>query len=130
MKKCIVSLLLIIIVTFLLIMFMTNNNQKNNNHLKTIITAKTDIKNIVYTNNYNGYYIAKNDKYIYVFNNKYDEVLKIDNILVYENQKNYAIIYKDNKVMYLNDYLKDNKLYYEYYDLYTYKLINKIVIGG
>ena len=109
---------------------MDNNYQKNNHNLTTLITQKTKLTGIDYVNEYDDYYIVKDKTYLYIFDNKYEEILRIDNILIHDNKKNYAIIYKDNKVMYLNDYLKKNKLYYEYYDLYTYELIDKIVIGG
>lgn len=109
---------------------MTNNNQKNINELNNLIVKKTNLKNIKYINKYDNYYLVKDDEYLYIFDNKFKELLKIDNIIIHDNKNNYDIIYHDNKAMYLNDYLKDNKIVYEYYDLYDYKLIKKIVIGG
>ena len=32
--------------------------------------------------------------------------------------------------MYISNYYKDNKLYYEYYDLYTYEKTGEVLVGG
>ena len=109
---------------------MVDNDNKYNNKIINKIINKNDIKEIDYINEYNDYYIVKGKEYLYVFDNKYNEIFKIDCVLIYENKNNYDIIYKDELLMYLNDYYKDNKLVYEYYDLYTYKLLDKIVLGG
>ena len=91
---------------------------------------KTDVKDIDYINVYGDYYIVKNDKYLYVFDKKYTEIISIDNIIIYENKNDYDIIYEDDAVMYYNDVYKGGKLEVEYYDLYTYKLIKKVLVNG
>ena len=40
------------------------------------------------------------------------------------------MIYKDGMVMYMNDYYKGKLLVYEYYDLYTYELYDRVLVGG
>ena len=57
-------------------------------------------------------------------------VLDIELSSIHKNTYNYDIIYKDNELMYFNDSKNDNKLIYEYYDLYTYKSIDRILVGG
>ena len=125
-KAFIVSLL---IITFG-IMYMVIDNNNYNNKLKKKIISNTDIKNVNYINKYNDYYIVKDNNYLYLFNNKYDELLKIDKILLCENNKNYDIIYNDEKLMYISDYYKGQTLVYEYYDIYTYELIKRVFVGG
>ena len=130
MKKVLLSLGLIIIVLFTCIFLLVKSNTQALKQLKDILKKETGINNIDYVNVYDNYYIVKNEYNLYVFDNKYKELINIDNILIHKNNNNYDIIYKDGKLLYLNDYLKNDKLYYEYYDLYSYELVNKIVIGG
>ena len=130
MKKVILLIITIVIIIFIAIILIVHNDKQYNTSLYNKIDKNTSIPNIAYVNYYDNYYIALNNEYLYILDNKYKEILKIDNILIADNKHNYDIIYKDDKVMYSNEYFKDNKLYYEYYDLYSYKLINKTVIGG
>lgn len=107
--------------------YVDNKNTTNNvNKIK----KNTNIDNIEYINYYDNYYIVKNKEYLYLFDSKYSEIFKIDNVLLYENKNNYDIIYKDGILMYMNSEYKDNKLIFTYYDLYTYEEIDKVVLGG
>jgi hypothetical protein len=109
---------------------MDYNDKRYEDRLKNKIINNTDIKEIEYINYYDSYYIVMDMENIYVFDNKYIELLKIDKILIHENKKKYDMIYKDGMVMYMNDYYKGKLLVYEYYDLYTYELINRVLVGG
>ena len=117
-------------ICFLIINHYVNKNDKYYTNIEKNILKKTDIKNINYINVYGDYYIVKSDKYLYVFDKKYTEIMKIDNIIIYENTFDYDIIYEDDAVMYYNDIYKGGKLEVEYYDLYTYKLIKKVLVNG
>ena len=132
-KKCynlsMKKLIKILIIVLFLILYIDYNDYNDNNRLKNRIIKHTDIENVVYLNTYGDYYIVMDDDNLYVFDKKCVEILKIDKILIHKNSKNYDIIY-DEKPMYMNDYYKDNKLYYEYYDLYSYEKINEVVVGG
>ena len=130
MKKVIIVFICICIFSFLIIWYVTNNNQKYFDKMEKNIIKNTDVKKIDYFNVYNNYYIISDDDYLYVFDSKYIELLRIDKILIHENSNNYDIIYKDGKVMYLHDYYKDKNVIYDFYDLYTYELINSFKLGG
>jgi hypothetical protein len=65
-----------------------------------------------------------------LLDDKYQELLRRDIYLINENDNNYEIIYKDDNLMYFNDYMKNDVLVYEYYDINTYKLINRVLVGG
>jgi len=130
MKKIIVVIIGILLICFLIINHYVNKNDKYYTNIEKNILKKTDIKNINYINVYGDYYIVKSDKYLYVFDKKYTEIMKIDNIIIYENTFDYDIIYEDDAVMYYNDIYKGGKLEVEYYDLYTYKLIKKVLVNG
>ena len=79
---------------------------------------------------YDGDYIVLGDKYLYLLNKKYNIILEVEKFLLYNNTKNYDIIYNDNRFMYFNDTYYDDEFIYEYYDIYTYELIKKVIVGG
>ena len=109
---------------------MNYNDNHYSSKLKNKISDKTKISGIKYINCYDGYYIVMDDNYIYLYDDKYHELLKEDRILMHKNTNNYDIIYKDGKLMYFKDYLKDDKLIYRYYNLYNYELIDEVLVGG
>lgn len=130
MRKVVTIFICICVFSFLVILYVTNSNEKYVYKLKKEIIKNTDVKEIDYFNKYDNYYIVLDKEYLYIFDNKYVELLRIDKILIHENVNKYDIIYNDNKVVYMNDYYKNKKLICEYYDLYTYKLINSFESGG
>ena len=129
MKKLILIFGIIIFIFIIWTGIVIHNDNKYINKIKNNVYKHTEIDDIEYVNKYDDYYIIKDDKYVYVFDKKYNEIVKIDNILIYENIKNYDIIYKDGIVMYMHEYYKKNVLYYDYYDLYKYTLINTVSLG-
>ena len=130
MKKFIRWFLCILILIFGLIIFVSNNDKKYNNKLKTDIINNTDIKKIKYINRYNGYYVVTDKYYIYLIDNEYNVILKKDINLIYKNINDYDIIYKDGYLMYFNNYIKDSVLVYEYYDINTYDIVDRVFVGG
>ena len=130
MKKIIICFIGILLVLFIAILYITINDNKYTNNLEKNILRNTSVKRVDYLNKYNNYYIVIDREYLYVFDLKYNEILSKDIMLVHSNNNNYDIIYKDDNVMYFNDYIKDNVLVYEYYNIDTYKLIDRKYIGG
>ena len=118
------------IVFFLLILFMVNNNYKYENNLKKKIVSNTDIKEIKYINEYDGYYVVCDNKNIYLYSDEYQLILKLELDMIHENKNNYDIIYREEQLVYFKDEYVDNKLIYKYYDLYTYEELDKSVVGG
>ena len=130
MKKIIKIFISVLIIIFIFVLYMDYNDKRYEDRLKNKIINNTDIKEIEYINYYDSYYIVMDMENIYVLDNKYIELLKIDKILIHENKKKYDMIYKDGMVMYMNDYYKGKLLVYEYYDLYTYELYDRVLVGG
>lgn len=130
MKKIIKIFIGIIILIFILILGMVRNNKKNYNKMIKEIENNTLVKEVVYVNKYNNYFIVEDNEYLYLINDKYEIISEIDINLLYKNSKNYDIIYKDERFMYMEDNYKDGKLYYKYYDIYNYSLIDEIMVGG
>ena len=129
MRKLIKIFLSILIIVFLLILYVVYRDYKTNSILEKKIMTKTDVEKIVNLNVYGDNYIVMDDDNLYIFDKKYVELLKVDRILIHKNNEKYDIIF-DKQPMYMKDYYKGNKLYYVYYDLYTYEKIDEIVVGG
>lgn len=130
MKKIIKIFIGIIILIFILILGMVRNNDKNYNKMIKEIENNALVKEVVYVNKYNNYFIVEDNEYLYLINDKYEIISEIDINLLYKNSKNYDIIYRDERFMYMEDNYKDGKLYYQYYDIYNYSLIDEIMVGG
>lgn len=118
----------IIVLSIIFISIVINNDKRYINKLKSNIINNTGIKSIKYINKYDDYYIVMDNKKLYLITGDYNTLLEVDRILIHENNKNYDIIYKDERLMYFSDLSKKNKLKYRYYDLYTYELIDEVVI--
>lgn len=130
MKKYIVCFICLLLIFLMAIIYVLINDNKYQRKLEKNIINNTDVKEISYLNKYGNYYIVMDMEYIYVYDLKYNEILSKDINLIHVNDNEYDIIYKDDTLMYLNNYKKDNSLVYEYYDIDTYKLIDKVYIGG
>lgn len=99
------------------------------NSLKKEILDNTNISDIEYVNKYNDHYIVMDNEYIYLLNSNYEEITSIKISLVYDNKENYDIVYRDKTIMYMDDYKNEEGIIYRYYDIYTYELIDEVVIG-
>ena len=104
---------------------------KNNiNDIEKDIVKNIKIKGIKYINKYDNYYIVRDKNYIYLIDYKYIEVLKIDNKKIYDNKNDYELVYRDNTIMYMDNYIDNDGIVFNYYDIYSYKLIDSITVGG
>ena len=130
MKKLIKIFILVVIITFIAILYVVSSSKRYTNSINRKIIEKTDIKEINYLNEYDGYYLVMDKEYLYVIDNKYKELLRIDQILMHDNNNKCDIIYENSQVMYFDDNLENGQLRYKYYDLYTYELVDEIVLGG
>ena len=99
------------------------------NLLDEVIADFGDVKDIEYINRYDNNYIVMDKKYLYLFDDKYEEIDKLDVKDIYENKKNYDIVYRDKTIMYMDNFKNKEGIIYRYYDIYTYELIDEIVIG-
>lgn len=94
------------------------------------ILKKTDIKDIIYINEYDDYYLVKDKENLYLFNSSYEEIYKVKIDLLYDNKNGYDIVYRDKTIMYMDNYCGDEGLVFKYYDIYTYDIIDEVVVGG
>ena len=102
---------------------------KNNiKDMNSEIVKNTKIDNIKYVNKYFNYYIVKNNKYVYVYDLKYNKIVDVDiNKLC---NKDYDLIYRDDKLLYMDDKNTKSGLVFKYYDAYTCELVDEVLVGG
>ena len=103
---------------------------KNNiTDMREEIIKKTKIKDIIDVIEYDNYYIVKSNEYVYLIDFEYQEVFSIDINLMHSNDKDYDLVYRENMLMYMDDFKKKNKVIFKYYDIYTYEFIDEVVVG-
>lgn len=98
--------------------------------LEERISKNTDINDIVYVNEYDEYYIVMDNKNLYLFSFDYIEINRIDVLKIHSNKNNYEIVYRDNMIMYMDSYNNKDRVMFKYYDIYTYELLDELVVGG
>lgn len=104
---------------------------KNNiSNMKEDILGNTKIKDVIYVNMYDNNYIVMDYEYLYLFDINYKELDKVRVDLLHDNKDDYDIVYIDDMFMYMDDYKNKEGVVFKYYDIYTYKLIDEVVIGG
>lgn len=130
MKKVVRIFIFIILFIFIgvNITIYINNNYIYN--LENSIVKNTDIKDIKYINKYGNSYIVMGLEYLYLFNDKYEEIDKLELEKVYDNKNNYDIVYRDNLFMYLDNYKNKDGVIFKYYDIENYELVDEVMVGG
>lgn len=129
MKKVIIMFISLLVMIFIFVMFTVNKNDKYNNDMVSYIKKNiTSLESINYINKYDNYYIVKDNLNVMVIDNDMNIVLseKLSNI--YSSYDD--IVYRLNKLMYVEKIIKDNKVTYNYYDIYNYEEIDSIVVEG
>lgn len=130
MKKVVISFISIIVVIFMMILYMVSSDNKDKLSVEELIKAKTNILEIDYLNKYNDYYLLEDSNYLYLIDKEYKIISKLEISLIHENLNHYDLIYEDDKIYYLNDYIDNDKIIYEYYDIYSYEIVKQVLVGG
>lgn len=129
MKKVIITFISLLVMIFIFAMFTVNKNDKYNDDMVNYIKKNiTSLESINYINKYDNYYIVKDNLNVMVIDNDMNIVLseKLSNI--YSSYDD--IVYRLNKLMYVEKIVKDNKVTYNYYDIYNHEEIDSIVVEG
>lgn len=103
-------------------------DRNNTNDMKKEIVKNTNINNIKYFNKYDNCYIIKDNKYVYIYDLEYIKIVSIDVDRLCN--KDYDLIYRDDKLLYMEDNNTKSGLVFKYYDAYTCKLVDEVVVGG
>lgn len=129
MKKVIITFISLLVMIFIFVMFTVNKNDKYNNDMVSYIKKNiTSLESINYINKYDNYYIVKDNLNVMIIDNDMNIVLseKLSNI--YSSYDD--IVYRLNKLMYVEKIVEDNKVIYNYYDIYNHEEIDSIVVEG
>lgn len=129
MKKVIITFISLLVMIFIFVMFTVNKNDKYNNDMVSYIKKNIiSLESINYINKYDNYYIVKDNLNVMVIDNDMNIVLseKLSNI--YSSYDD--IVYRLNKLMYVEKIVEDNKVIYNYYDIYNHEEIDSIVVEG
>lgn len=128
-KKYIILLIILIIIIPLSIMLypvIQNNNYKK--ELYDIIYQNTDYKDITYLNKDNNNYIIKTKDKVIVLDLNYEEKMLLDIEKLKEN--NLELVYRRNNLYYEEITKENEKLIYNFYDVYTNELSYTTMLGG
>lgn len=126
MKKFVIIVVSTLIIILLSITYLGSNVSKYNSNLNKLIKENYSIDNkLININKYNNYYILTTSDNIIVLNSKYEEIYKED-ISKIKQTNNMSIIYKNNKLMYLEKEIIKDKVIYKYYDPSNLELIKEI----
>ena len=123
-------MILIVLVIFIGIYIMIYIDNKSISNIEKDIIKNIDIKNIEYINRYGNNYIVMDKKYLYLFNEKYEEIYKLDVKNMYDNKNKYDIVYRDNLFMYMDNYNDKDGVRVKYYDIENYELVDEMLVGG
>ena len=128
MKKIIVLFIGIVMFLFISRYTMVLIDYKYEDSLKNEILNNTDIDSFLYVNKYDNHYIIQDKDYLYLFNSKFEEIIRISLDKVYKNSLGYAIVYRDKTIMYMDNYMDKRGIIYKYYDIYTYEVIDEVLV--
>lgn len=106
-------------------------NDRYFNDIKSRIVNNYDVVGkIEYLNVFEMYYILLDNDNLVVLNDNYDEVFKEKRSVIYTKNKDYDIVYRLNKPMYESKKIKNGKVNYSYYDIYTFDKLDEVIVGG
>lgn len=127
-KYIILLIILIIIIPLSIILYPVIKNNNYKKELYETIYKNTDYKEITYLNKDNNYYILKVKDKVIVLDLNYEEKLSLDKKELYES--NLDLVYRRNNLYYEEKVKEDEKLVYNFYDVYTNELSYTRVLGG
>ena len=131
MKKIVIIFIsILIILLFLIIRVVKVNENYEKEIYRNVNKYYTSLEKIENVNKYDIYYILTTKNSIIILDKKYQEIKKEKISNLYNLDKNYDIIYKNEIIMYLVKTKKNNKLIYSYYNALSGEKIDTMTIGG
>ena len=127
-KIAIITLVIAIIIPLFIIINPTIKNNNYYHNLSKKISKETGIKDILYVNNDNNYYIVKTNEKVIVFDLNFEEVYSITTNEIVSSSL--ELTYRQNNLYYKEKIRQDKKLTYNFYDGKTNELVYKASVGG
>lgn len=127
-KIIIISIILIVIIPLSVILYpvITNNNYKK--ELLNIIYNNTEYKDITYLNKDNNYFVIKTKDKVIVLDLNYEEKISLDTNELADS--NLELVYRRNNLYYEEKIKAEEKIIYNFYDIYTNELSYTSTLGG
>ena len=131
MKKIIIIFISLVLLMFFLVLFLVVRNNNYTQSIEKEIKENYQIKDkIKYLNKSNLYYIILTKNNLIVLDKNYKEIFKEKTSKIKKLKQDNEIVYRLNKVMYETKEILEDKIIYNYYDIYTNELIDVVEIGG
>lgn len=128
-KKILIPILIImILIPSSVIMYPIIKNENYEKELLDIVYNNTDIKDIIYLNKDNNYYVIKTKAKVIVLDLNYEEKISLNIEELQDN--NLPIVYRRNNLYYEEKIKEEEKLIYKFYDITTNELIYQTSLGG
>ena len=127
-KYIIPVIILIVIIPLSVILYPIINNNNYKKELLNIIYTNTKYKDIVYINKDNNYYIIKTKKEVAVLDLNFEEKLSMD--IKELSNNNLELVYRRNNLYYEEKIKEEEKIIYNFYDIYTNELSYSTTLGG
>lgn len=128
-KKILIPILIImILIPSSVIMYPIIKNENYEKKLLDTIYNNTDIKDIIYLNKDNNYYVIKTKAKVIVLDLNYEEKISLNIEELQDN--NLPIVYRRNNLYYEEKIKEEEKLIYKFYDVTTNELIYQTSLGG
>ena len=132
MKKYLKILSIPFIIILCIILYVSYLVNHNKNYLDSITKNIKDNyqidEKITYSNEYNNYYIFTTKSRVIVLNNEYNEILNESIATIKNINDNQELVYKTNKLMFVEKELKKDNLIYRYYDASNSEFIKETVM--
>lgn len=130
MKKKLLIIIPVLVIIILLFVFFypVIENNSYQNKLKESIYENTDIKEIIYLNKDNNYYVIKTSSKVLVLDLNYEEVYSCEISQLVDSDL--ELVYRRNN-LYYEEKIKDNKkITYKFYDVKTNEFAYETSVGG
>ena len=128
-KKILIPILIImILIPSSVIMYPIIKNENYEKELLDIVYNNTDIKDIIYLNKDNNYYVIKTKAKVIVLDLNYEEKISLNIDELQDNSL--PIVYRRNNLYYEEKTKEEEKLIYKFYDIKTNELIYQTSLGG
>lgn len=130
MKKKIIIIIsiIVIIIPLFIVLYPIITNNKYEKELFELIYQNTEYQDILYLNKDNNHYIIKTKDKLIVIDLNYEEKLSLNiNEL---SESNLELVYRNDNLYYHEKVREEEKIVYNFYDVYTNELSYTTSLGG
>lgn len=127
-KIIIISIILTIVIPLSILLYPVIKNNNYEKELLNIIYDNTEYTGITYINKDNNYYILKTKDKVIVLDLNYEEKLSLN--IAELSDSTLELVYRRNNLYYKEKIKEEDKIVYNFYDIYTNELSYTSTLGG